>query len=137
MNVQSGKVERSEMFGLKKKTGPTRPFTHSSDCKILKADPDVEIPWNEIRRGVWEARCQCTTEYHHEPFVDNRVRLDPSDPKNARHAPECEFVSETDPAKLRYILKVKDGLSPGYWWVECSACSTCWQVPHYAVDNAG
>jgi hypothetical protein len=28
----------------------------------------------------------------------------------------CEFVGETDPAKLRYILKVKDGFGTGYWW---------------------
>ena len=37
------------MLGFKKKGGPTRPFSHATDCKILKADPDVEIPWQETR----------------------------------------------------------------------------------------
>jgi hypothetical protein len=38
-----------------------------------------------------------------------RVRLDPLDPKTSRHAGECEFTSETDPAVLRILLKVQDG----------------------------
>jgi hypothetical protein len=29
--------------------------------------------------------------------------------------------------------KVKDGAGGSYWWVECGACNTAWQVPHYAV----
>jgi hypothetical protein len=41
------------MFGLKKK-GPTQPFQHAEDCRIWKTDPGVQIPWSEIRRGVWE-----------------------------------------------------------------------------------
>jgi hypothetical protein len=28
-------------------------------------------------------------------------------------------------------LKVRDGAGEGYWWVECSAFDTAWQVPHY------
>lgn len=83
-------------------------------------------------RGVWEARCQCAIEYYNDPVADRRARLDPLDPKTSRHFGACEFVGETDPAKLRYILKVKDGLGPGYWWVECSACDSSWHVPHYA-----
>jgi hypothetical protein len=71
----------------------------------------------------------------HETVADRRARLDPLDPKTGRHFGACEFVWETDPAKLRYILKVKDGLAPGYWWVECSACATSWQVPHYAEKS--
>ncbi len=39
------------MFDFKTKRGPTRPFTHASDCKILKADPGVEIPWQEVETG--------------------------------------------------------------------------------------
>jgi hypothetical protein len=31
------------MFGLSKK-GPTQPFVHADDSKIVKADPGVEIP---------------------------------------------------------------------------------------------
>jgi hypothetical protein len=54
----------------------------------------------------------------------------------SRHAGECEFTSETDAAVLRVILKVKDGAGGDYWWVECGACDTAWQVPYYA-ENAG
>jgi len=31
---------------------------------------------------------------------------------------------------LKFLLKVKDGASGNYWWVECGACDTSWQVPH-------
>jgi hypothetical protein len=34
-------------LGLKKR-GPTRPFTHADNCKILKADPGVHIQWSEV-----------------------------------------------------------------------------------------
>jgi hypothetical protein len=54
------------------------------------------------------------------------------DPKTSRHAGECEFVSETDTAVLKFLLKVKDGAGGSYWWVECGACDTGWQVPYYA-----
>lgn len=53
------------MFGFKKK-GPTRPFSHAIDCKILKADPGVEIPWQEIETGLWIAECVCGKEYHRD-----------------------------------------------------------------------
>jgi hypothetical protein len=33
---------------------------------------------------------------------------------------------------LRVILKVRDGAGGDYWWVECSACDTAWQVRYYA-----
>jgi hypothetical protein len=46
--------------------------------------------------------------------------------------PQCEYVSETDPAVLKVLLKVKPGLGEGYDWVECGACDTGWPVPHYA-----
>jgi hypothetical protein len=123
------------MFGLKKKTGPTRPFTHTDDCKILKADPDVEIPWNEVEAGHWRAECVCTVEYYNEPFVDDRVRLDPLDPATFRHLGQCEFASETDAAMLRILLKVTD--KGEYDWVECGSCGAGWQVPHYAAASVG
>jgi hypothetical protein len=50
------------MFGLKK-SGPTRPFTHADNCKILKADPTVEIQWSEVESGYWEAVCACGSEH--------------------------------------------------------------------------
>jgi hypothetical protein len=74
----------------------------------------------------------CTIEYCNEPFVDDRVRLDPLDAKTSRHAGECEFATTTDPAVLKVLLRVKDGAGGGYWWVECGACAIGWQVPYYA-----
>jgi hypothetical protein len=38
------------MFGLRK-TGPTRPFVHAYDWKIVMADPGVEIQWSEVERA--------------------------------------------------------------------------------------
>jgi hypothetical protein len=60
------------MFGLKKK-GPNKAFSHSDNCKILAADPGVEIQWSEIERGHWVAECVCGTEHYYEPVADRRV----------------------------------------------------------------
>lgn len=49
------------MFGLKKR-GPTRPFTHADNCKILEADPTIQIQWSEVETGHWRAVCQCGSE---------------------------------------------------------------------------
>jgi hypothetical protein len=38
---------------------------------------------------------------------------------------------------IRLILKVRDGMGEGYWWVECGACDFVWQVPHYAPESVG
>jgi hypothetical protein len=53
----------------------------------------------------------CGVQYHHELVIYDRVRLDPLDPKTARHAVQCEFNGVTDPAMLRAVLRVtrKDG----------------------------
>jgi hypothetical protein len=45
------------MFGFKKKGGPDRPFMHAPTCKIMKADPTTEIPWQEVETGLWVAQC--------------------------------------------------------------------------------
>ena len=37
----------------------------------MHADPEVQIPWSEIRRGVWEAVCVCGVPYHHDPITDD------------------------------------------------------------------
>jgi len=123
------------MFGVKKKGGPIRPFSHATDCKILKADPGVEIPWQEMETGLWIAECQCGKEYHHEAPADGRVRLDPLDPSTFRHAPACDQRDVTDPAIIRATLRVQD--SEGYWWVECSMCACCWQTPYFAAKSVG
>ena len=117
------------MFGLKKK-GPTQAFIHADNCRIVKADPGVGIPWNYEGGGLWKAECVCTAEYFREPITDNRVRLDPFDPATARHFGQCEYVSETDPAVIKVLLKVTD--KGDYDWVECGGCGSGWQVPHYA-----
>jgi len=73
----------------------------------------------------------CGAEYFNAPLTDDRVRLDPYDPSTFRHAGQCEHRDTTDPALLRAILRVRDGVDGGYWWVECATCEHGWQVPHY------
>jgi hypothetical protein len=119
------------MFGLKKR-GPTRPFTHADDCKIVRANPHVEIQWSEVETGHWRAVCQCGSEDVYEEPTDRRGRLDPYDPFTFGHAGQCEHRYTSDPALLRAILKVRDGAGGGYWWVECGSCECGWQVAHYA-----
>ena len=125
------------MFGRRKK-GPTRPFVHTYDCKIVKADPGVEILWSEVESGHWQAVCECGSEDIYEEPADRRARLDPLHPSTFHHAGGCEHRDTTDPTLLAAILKVRDGAGGDYWWVECSACDTAWQVPHYAAaKNVG
>jgi hypothetical protein len=57
----------------------------------------------------------CGAEHYHEPCANDRVRLDPYDPSTFRHAGQCEHRDASDPALLRVILKVRDGVSGGYW----------------------
>jgi hypothetical protein len=66
--------------------GPTRPFTHASDCKIVKADPSFEVQWQEVEPGHWETRCLCGIDRIYAELADGRVRLDPPDPFTSRHA---------------------------------------------------
>jgi hypothetical protein len=105
---------------------PGRPFSHADDCKILAADPGVQIAWSEIERSHWVATCVCGEEDYRAP-ASPRVRLDPYDPATSRHLPQCEFAATSDPAILRALLRVRPGLDPGYQWVECGACSAGWQ----------
>ncbi len=115
---------------------PDRPFPHSDSCTIQLADPGVPIPWSEVERRHWQAVCVCGVQDYYEP-VAGRVRLDPLDAKTSRHAPQCEFASETNAAVLRVLLKVSDGAGGDYWWVTCGSCETGWQVPHYAEESVG
>jgi hypothetical protein len=62
---------------FKKKGGPARPFMHADNCKIMKADPTAEIPWQEIEASLWVAECECGKEYEREaprPCSDRPVR---------------------------------------------------------------
>jgi hypothetical protein len=115
----------------------TTPFVHAEDCPIVRHDPDVTIPWSEIRTGTWERVCQCGKQYHHDDPVDNRVRLDPLDPRTSRHLGGCEYAHTTDPAIIKLILTVRPGMAEGYDWVMCNSCQGSWQVPHYAAQNGG
>ena len=124
------------MFGRKKK--PSQPFTHAGDCKIVRVDPSISIPWSEIERGHWQAVCRCGKQDRYEKSVDPQARLDPLDPSTSRHSGGCEYRDTTDPTVLRAILKVREGADGDYyWWVSCSICDTSWQVLHYAPENAG
>ena len=76
--------------------------------EIQAADPTVSIPWNEVRAGNWEARCVCGVEGWHAPDAGRGRRNDPSDPATVRHFGQCEYVSETDPAVIKVLLKVTD-----------------------------
>jgi hypothetical protein len=93
--------------------------------------------WQETETGFWVARCHCGTETHRELVTDDRVRLDPLDPKTSRHAGECEYRDTTDPAVIKFILNVKPGIGEGYHWVTCNACGTSWEVPHFAAESVG
>jgi hypothetical protein len=44
-----------------------------------------------------------------EPLVDDRVRLDPLDPKTARHMGQCEFASADDSSVLRVLASLAEG----------------------------
>ena len=90
------------MLGFKKRGGPAnQPFVHAPDCKILRADPDVEIHWQEVETGLWIAECVCGKEYWRELPDGGRARLDPYDRSTFRHAPACEQRDVTDPAMTR------------------------------------
>jgi hypothetical protein len=67
--------------------------------EILKADPNVEISWQEIETNSWVAECACGKEYWREAPADRRVRLDPFDPSTFVHAWACEYRYATDPAE--------------------------------------
>jgi hypothetical protein len=113
---------------------PDRPFAHSDDCKIVKADPNVEIPWSRLEYGFWKRECVCSYETWQEP-APNRVRLDPYDPKTASHLGQCEYVSENNPDVMKVLLRITE--KDGYWWVECAGCESGWQVPFYAHERVG
>jgi hypothetical protein len=123
------------IFGRRKK-GPDKASSHSDGCKILAADPAVQIQWSEVETGHWRAVCQFGSEDVYEG-ADCRVRLDPYNPSTFRHAGHCEHRYTSEPALLRAILRVRDGAGGGYWWVECGACECGWQVQHYAVASMG
>jgi hypothetical protein len=107
----------------RKRKPPSKQFTHDEGCRIVAVDPGVEIPWSYLGDGRWKAECACGVEYFNESAVDDRVRLDPLDPKTSRHLGQCDYVSETDPAVLKVLLKVKPGMGEGYDWGSAAAAA--------------
>lgn len=57
----------------------------------------------------------CSCEYWREP-ASSRVRLDPLDPKTARHMGACEYKGVTEPDVIKVLLRTTE--KDGYWWVE-------------------
>jgi hypothetical protein len=111
------------MFGLRKR-GPTRPFAHADDCRIVRADPGVEIPWSEVEAGHLQRTCTGGTEDFVEPVAD-RVRLDP--PPGP--------IPVASSAVLRLVLRIEDGAAAGLLVGASGTCDTGWQVPHYAAES--
>ena len=114
---------------------PRKAFVYRDDCKLFAPIPAIEILWNEVRAGYWEARCVSGVEGWHAPNAGRVRRNDPYDPATARHLGQCAFVGETDEAMLRLLLKVTD--KGDYDWVQCGSCDAGWQVAHYAAESFG
>jgi hypothetical protein len=125
------------MFGLKKR-GPTRPFTHGDNCKILKADPTVQIRWSEVETGHWRADCQCGSEdVYEEPAVV--FGSTPMTRPLFRHAGQCEHRYTSDPALLRAVLMVRDGAARatgGWSAARATRLGTFRTAPRASVDDA-
>ncbi len=126
VRVISREGKGTQVLRRKRKPPPSRSSIREG-CRIVEADPNVEIPWTDLGEGLWKTECACGFETYTGPLVDDRVRLDPLDPKTSRHMGECEFASETDPSVLKVLLKVRAGL--GLRLAECGACGAGWQVP--------
>jgi hypothetical protein len=119
------------MFDEMNQGPPAGPFIHPEGCKIFRADPAVEIPWNEVDPGVWERRCVCNVEHIRVDPGGGLVRFDPYD----GHLPPPGGLRATGRNRARAILKGQE--CEGYWWVQCGACDGGWQVPLYAATSMG
>lgn len=99
-SLQPRNGRRARMFGLKRK-GPTRPFTHADNCKILKADPTVQIQCSEVEPGHWRSTSAGPrTSARTPPTVvlgSTAMTRPPS-----RHARQCEHRVTSDPAAARW-----------------------------------
>jgi hypothetical protein len=123
--------EEGTMFRRNHNKPPSQPFPHDPDCRIVKADPKVVIPWSRLEYGRWRRECVCGAEGWQEP-APSRVRQDPYDPATSRHAGQCEFKDTTDRDVIKVLLKVKPGMGEGYSWVTCGSCEYEWAVADYA-----
>jgi hypothetical protein len=89
------------MFGRTKTTETTGPpqkaFVHSDDCKLVRVDSGLEIPWNEVRAGDWEARCVCGVEGWHAPDAGRG----PQRPHTTRRPPATEGSASSSARPMR------------------------------------
>ena len=117
------------MFGLKRKSDQV--FMHAEDCRIVAADPGVQIPWNEVSRGHFVATCACGEQHDYAPVLVKRTKIDPLDPQTARHLGQYELANERDPVVLERLAgprRVRGPVSRR----RMSECECNWQVPLYA-----
>jgi hypothetical protein len=108
---------------------------HADNCKILKADPGVQIEWSDVETGHWRAVCLRGSEDVRADSTIGRARRDPYDPSTFHHHAGCEHRHTSDPAVLRAILRVREGANGGCWYVKCAGCDCGWQVPYYAESG--
>ena len=109
--------------------GPDQPFSHAPDCKIVHADPSVQVPWSEIRVefGRHAVCAASNTTMSPSPTTVSGSTRSTRRPLATRGSASSTV---TDPAMLRAVLRVtrKDG----YDWVECNGGDMGWQVAHSA-----
>jgi hypothetical protein len=97
-------------------------------------EPESRWPAEDELAYVGEGFGRLTIAHRIKSRDRGRIDFDrphPLDPKTANHLPQCEFVTVTDPAVLRVLLKVTD--KGDYAWVECGSCEAGWQVAFYAA----
>jgi hypothetical protein len=98
---------------LRRWKGPNKAFSHQEGCTLFLGRPEFPAGRQEVERGFWRGRsASAASKPFREIDADDRVRLDPLDPKRSHHLGQCEYISETDPAVLKVLLKVKPGLGP-------------------------
>jgi hypothetical protein len=100
----------------------------------LQLVDDLLVAAEDLRVGVshqldrYRVR-HAAREQERRRTVPQRVERDPN------HLPQCEFITVTDPAVLRVLLKVTD--KGDYAWLECGSCGAGWQVAFSAAESAG
>jgi quinol monooxygenase YgiN len=90
------------MFDLRK-NGPTRPFAHAYDCRIVRADPGVEIladsPTKELEAGAASELLGIARFKFHEGKLEEYKRLS---------AQAMEIVRTKDTGTLQFDVYFND-----------------------------
>lgn len=69
----------------RKRKPPSKPFIHSARLPDPRGRSGRRDSRVYLGDGLWRAECARSFESFTEPLVDDRVRLDPLDPKFSRH----------------------------------------------------